>query len=97
MSALLLSWEGSRVNNNTKNSPLAPTQDQLKHVNEFFNNTATKLTSAFNSESDFACSTEHVDNHDVKGLKNKLKAIKESRAFAKETGNFEGAKKNGGH
>ena len=62
-------------------------------MNEFFNSTITKLTSNFNSESTFAYSTEHVDNHDVKRLKNKLKAMKESHAFANETCNFERAKK----
>ena len=62
-------------------------------MNEFFNISATKLTSDFNSESTFACSTDHVENHDVKRLKNKLKAMKESHAVAKETGNFKRAKK----
>lgn len=62
-------------------------------MNEFFNSATTKLTSDFNSEADFASPTNNLDDHEIKKLNQKLKAMKESHAFAKETGNMERAKK----
>ena len=51
------------------------------------------MTSDFNSESTFASPFNNVDNRQIKKLKEKLKVMKESHAFAKETGNMERAKK----
>ena len=64
----------------------------MKSVNIFFNSATTKLISHLKSESPFACATESVDAHETNRLKSKLKATKESHAFAKETGNLERAK-----
>ena len=93
--ALLPARGGSKASKNKSNSnnPFTPTQEQLKSMDEFFNSAATKLTSDFNRESAFASSTKNVDNHGVKRSKNKSKAMKEPRAFVKEAGNFDRAKK----
>ena len=84
--------EKSKKNNNNGN-PFTPIQDQLESMNEFFSSATSKLTSEFNNESNFASPTNNLDNHKIKKLKLKLKAMKESHAFAKETGNVERAKK----
>ena len=65
----------------------------MKSMNDFFSSAASKLTSDFNNESDFASSSVNLESHNIKKLKLKLKAMKESHAFAKETGNEERAKK----
>ena len=95
-SALLSSGDHSNKNNsanNDKGNPFSPIQDQMKSMNEFFSSATSKLTSDFNNEIDIASSSGNVDNHNIKKLKLKLKAMKESHAFAKETGNVERAKK----
>ena len=73
-----------------------PIQDEMKKMDEFFSSTIAKLTADFNSESPTVLRAESTDtdtdSHTIMRLKKKLKTIKESYSFVKETGNKERAK-----
>ena len=66
----------------------------MKKMSNFFSSAIVKLTTDFNSESPAVLRTESTDtnSHTIKHLKKKLKTIKESYSFEKETGNAERAK-----
>ena len=66
----------------------------MKKMDDFFSSATAKLTADFNSESPAVLRTEstNTDSHTITRLKKKLKTMKESYSFAKETGNVERAK-----
>ena len=63
-------------------------------MDKFFNSAIGKPTANFSSESPAVLHAESTDtsSYAMKCLKKKLKIIKESHSFAKETGNAERAK-----